>query len=663
MNINVNNNDMNARIEPNNNSTYPNSNNLTQGMKEDIIKIYKDVIDKTYVTVNPFGFKEEFGAGIIVVGTMLGALSTFTITSGLIISFGTLFSIYWPEGEKDKTAWRQFMKIGEDAFQEQITKNVKEDAEAKLHGLRQVLGSYEEAFQSWRKLKEKQILGTPPSNENIQQAASLVKIRFEIAHNNLLQHMPEYQISDYKVVLLPTYAQAANLHLNLLQQGTQFADEWNKDMSHSRIKDETIAGTSDYYYQKLKLYIKDYINYCVKTYYEGLNELKSSKDITWDIYNNYRFEMTLNVLDLITLYPFYDLKKYPKGVDSELTREIYTPLDGFFQDTEPQKDENLEKIESKLTRKPGLFTWLSDLVFYTKKGTYGNEGDRLYRIDNQISYTNDVSRKSIYYGGKDLDSLIPSRIRYKDFIYKLIVTRGFQKIVIGKEYKFYNLIQHIELKTTNNTNLFYNAGTLNDKDYKKDYVLANRENNNEITNGENYSHILSQFPLYLESLNYQNYDYYVFTLGWTHYSVDRYNTINNKVCTQIPAIKAYSKGTKSEVIQGPGFTGGHIINLKDSFTIQCRVLNDTVEYQLRIIYASNGNCNVNLVIPGLSSQSKFLGPTYKNDENRDLFESYVCVEFPENIKLSSNQYTDITFNRQDNGESLLYIDKIEFLPM
>ncbi|WP_413589505.1 insecticidal delta-endotoxin Cry8Ea1 family protein, partial [Bacillus toyonensis] len=110
--------------------------------------------------------------------------------------------------------------------------------------------------------------------------------------------MSHLQLPSYKIILLSTYTHAANLHLNLLNQGVNFYDMWNQDQG----KLVTSTASSSYYFLRLEEYTKIYTNYCTETYKVGLNTLKNEKGMTWNIYNAYRREMTLTVLDHVALF-------------------------------------------------------------------------------------------------------------------------------------------------------------------------------------------------------------------------------------------------------------------------------------------------------------------------------------------------------------------------
>ncbi|MED3302483.1 hypothetical protein P4391_34925, partial [Bacillus thuringiensis] len=68
-------------------------------------------------------------AGIVVVGTILTAFASFVNPGVVLISFGTLAPVLWPDPEEDpKKIWSQFMKHGEDLLNQTISTAVKEIA-------------------------------------------------------------------------------------------------------------------------------------------------------------------------------------------------------------------------------------------------------------------------------------------------------------------------------------------------------------------------------------------------------------------------------------------------------------------------------------------------------------------------------------------------------
>lgn len=141
----------------------------------------------------------------------------------------------------------------------------------------------------------------------------MVRTRFEDLYSAISPSMERFSVPGYKILLLPVYTQAANLHLVMAQDAERYGIQW-----------EMTQQTIDFYYKEQREKAVKYAGYCVKWYKEGLDSLKKSSAGDWIKYNRYRREMTLSVLDYVALFSAYDLRIYPIKTTPQLTREIYT---------------------------------------------------------------------------------------------------------------------------------------------------------------------------------------------------------------------------------------------------------------------------------------------------------------------------------------------------
>nr|ABB51653.1 crystal protein Cry28Aa [Bacillus thuringiensis serovar finitimus] len=584
-------------------------------------------------------------AGIVVVGTILTAFASFVNPGVVLISFGTLAPVLWPDPEEDpKKIWSQFMKHGEDLLNQTISTAVKEIALAHLNGFKDVLTYYERAFNDWKR--------NPSAN-----TARLVSQRFENAHFNFVSNMPQLQLPTYDTLLLSCYTEAANLHLNLLHQGVQFADQWNADQPHS-----PMLKSSGTYYDELLVYIEKYINYCTKTYHKGLNHLKESEKITWDAYNTYRREMTLIVLDLVATFPFYDIRRFPRGVELELTREVYTSLDPPGLNAGPIPEIDFSYLEDHLTRPPGLFTWLSDIELYTESVA---EGDYLSGIRESKYYTGNqfFTMKNIYGNtnrlSKQLITLLPG-----EFITHLSINRGFQ--TIAGINKLYSLIQKIVFTTFKNDNEYQKNFNVNNQNEPQE--TTNYPNDYGGSNSQKFKHNLSHFPLIIHKLEFAEYFHSIFALGWTHNSVNSQNLISESVSTQIPLVKAYEV-TNNSVIRGPGFTGGDLIELRDKCSIKCKA-SSLKKYAISLFYAANNAIAVSIDV-GDSGAGVLLQPTFSRKGNNNFtiqdlnYKDFQYHTLLVDIELPESEEIHIHLKREDDYEEgvILLIDKLEFKPI
>ncbi|MEN3133073.1 insecticidal delta-endotoxin Cry8Ea1 family protein [Bacillus cereus] len=290
--------------------------------------------------------KDGLSAAINVVAAIV-AFSNPVTAAGLAI-IGTVLPVLWPENEESvQGIWKDFMNSTEKLIDEKIEKVVRNSALSTLEGLQEQLKNYAKFLKDWLE------------NPSDQSFGGNVGDYFENTHSAFLGAMPHFKSAEHEILLLPVYAQAANLHLLLLRDAAIYGKEWGFPQSEI-----------DLYYKLQSEYTEKYINHCVKWYNKGLKILKNRPNKLWHVVNKYHRNMTIKVLDTVALFSNYDTSKYPVEKNNpgrlpklELTREIYTLLDSIANLVD------VEEAERSLTRKPHLFTWLDGLQFYTKKTT------------------------------------------------------------------------------------------------------------------------------------------------------------------------------------------------------------------------------------------------------------------------------------------------------
>ncbi len=149
-------------------------------------------------------------AGVIVVGTMLGAFAA-PITAGLIISFGTLLPIFWKPGEDPKTVWQAFLKIGNRPFSSPVDQALINLLSNKARSLESQFNDFQRYFDIWNNNKT-------PGN------AGEVLRRFSSLDADIIRELEQLK-GNYYITVLPGYAQVANWHLNLLRIAAFYYDQ------------------------------------------------------------------------------------------------------------------------------------------------------------------------------------------------------------------------------------------------------------------------------------------------------------------------------------------------------------------------------------------------------------------------------------------------------
>lgn len=586
---------------------------------------------------------QALSAALAVTGAFLALCSGFAFAGAVVGAIGTLIPVLWPQappGEPEDKTWEALLNYGESITKKEILESQKQQAKTKLLGLKNVVAEYEKLYKMWEK---------NPNNNT----ASGVRTQFIITHNFFLEGMPFFINSVYKEPLLPSCAEAAALHVLVLNSGAQQFDTWNRQASIN----STPVSSSEHYYEHLKKCIKEYTNHCANTYKAGLNSLKQSEGIKWNIYNQYRRDMTLLVLDTIATFHNFDYHDYPPvttitdniGTKFQLTREIYT--NALIA---PYADANfkIEDIEESLTSRPDLFTWLKDLTFYTRNFRGYLPGLTANRIGYQYTYGNTI-QSSIYGDYQEGDRSESFSFSVNEYVYSALMT-----YIIDT-----GIIQKINFNLTNQNTMRYNTGLEVDPSEQMNMDLSlPRKDSSLPPTYTNYSHVLSSIktasgdndPLMSRARNT--------CFGWTHYSVDRDNKIHKEIITQIPVVKAFNITKDSKVVAGPGYTGGDLILLQRQATLVISSDNIGSNYMIRIRYASNSDTSIEV----RSLQNTLIGNVSKTTERTDSsdlqFEDFKYITFTNHFTIHGKM-VDVSIIGTQNTSKKLWIDKIEFIPI
>ncbi|MGG5741393.1 insecticidal delta-endotoxin Cry8Ea1 family protein, partial [Bacillus cereus group sp. IBL03679] len=438
-------------------------------------------------------------------------------------------------------------------------------------GLQNVLELYQLAADDWNK------------NPNSIQNKERVLNEFRGANRHFESAMPSFQLA------VNVYAEAANLHLLLLRDAVKFGKEWGMS---------SLPGEEwDDMYTRLQSRTATYTDYCVNTYNNGLQQAKSLQanvsdynrypwtqynqsggtpvrfrdakgeyrgTENWNLYNAYRRDMTIMVLDIITLFPTYDPGLYSTPVKSELTREVYTDIRGTTWWSDAALN-TIDGIENRMlgNRQSQLFTWLTGMnlyIRYTGKSTNFTHGDLMVGLEKKVRKTNAS------------DQWLP--VEGQKTNYTRVDRPG---IEFGEYYWNYARTQQwfetrlLQLWVNFGT-LSLNAGTIGvggefwQRDlpqYKDIYARSTRDHSIE-------NHRLSwiKFEPVRDGCPFAWPEYKQLSallFGWTHNSVDLFNTIASGRITQIPAVKGnglenIATGTAT-VRRGTGSTGGDFVQL------------------------------------------------------------------------------------------------------
>nr|ADM64568.1 84 kDa crystal toxin protein [Bacillus thuringiensis] len=637
-------------------SRYPYTHNPNQPMQNANYKNWINLCqENTQYGQNPETFNDTQTAvvtSLAIVGTILAI--PFPVTGAGITILGTLLPFVWPSSaDTSQGIWISFINSTEVLIDKTINSQTKTNAVRELQGLQSNVQHYQNLLQSWLKSK---------NNVSFQTAVSQA---FTAAHSHFLRSMNYFkgvQNQEENILLLPIYAHAANLHLLLLRDASIYGKEWGFSPQEINI-----------FYNNQTSLTNEYIEHCTQSYNTGLSIVKTHylRKFDWNNFNSFRREMTIKVLDIIALFSNYDTHKYPVTINNtllpktELTREIYTKANSG--DTPPK--DGLDQVEQALTRTPHLFTWLNQLILFASKNDYSTFS--LTANQNCVIKTNErICSTEKIYGEK----------RTNDTINQINLDRfNIDKITMFSPNNIRTLVNALHFYQGTITQAIYNPGNEISSQPILTFEIPPVTRNNKT-----FNHILSYMTTAVDNsiaTDPKTSGSRQIAFAWTHSSVDSKNTIQEKVITAIPAIKAQFFKYPN-IVKNPGHLGGDLIsfktpnsvNEKPLLNLQCQVSNFTLSnpqnYAIRIRYAANQRIGVNVNISGRPSRSFTTSDTMSSSINQGQFLyrqfGYVDVFTRTNpISLSSNSLITIDIEPSSplTQNTIFAIDRIEFIPL
>ncbi|ARJ25665.1 hypothetical protein B7492_31995 (plasmid) [Bacillus mycoides] len=588
---------------------------------------------------------------IAVIGAILALVPSPGAPIGAVFTlFTTIIPYLWPRNET--IVWEEFTHRGLNLIRPELTPAEIEIIVTPLKGyynaLREQLENFEREFAIWDRNKNAATTGDVLRRFSAIDAAIIS-----------LKHQLTVDVRN-KPALLSLYAQTANIDLILFQRGAKYGDEWARYARNQPIP----FKTSKEYYSSLIEKIKTYTNDIAETYRNGLNIIKNKPNISWDIFNQYRREMNLSALDLVALFPNYDICKYPISTKTELTRKVY--MSSFYLQALEQR-ENLESLENQLTHPPSLFTWLNGLSLYTIRENFNPalQVSSLSGLQATSRYTQNPT--ILPNPAQGIRNGTPTPIGLNNlFIYKLSMSQyhdpnGCYPIAGISDMTFYKSDYNGNSPATqtyqagrNSTNIIntfmngpQNASTSNNISIKQtNHILSDIK--------MTYSRTGGIYPLYT----------FGYSFAWTHTSVDPDNLIVPNRITQIPAVKANYISPSSRVVKGPGHTGGDLLRL-DDMEVTCKLNSrETENYKIRLRYAANKEVRLRINLFSIPTVEFYATSTLQTGSNLDYlkYEDFGYVDIPVNIAAYGEQRVGLA-NISPDLNAIILVDRIEFIPV
>ncbi|MED1305360.1 insecticidal delta-endotoxin Cry8Ea1 family protein, partial [Bacillus pacificus] len=648
-----------------------------------------------------------------------------------------LIPILWPTAAEDPNViWNSLMAKAEALVDAKIDQAMKALAISKINGLKNAMNEYCRALAR---------LKADPNNPTEK---AVVRGAYQSMDFLFLYSMPQFAVPNFEVQLLPTYAEAANLHLLFIRDAVKFGNSW--DMTQAQIEGE---------YTDLRNHTREYTTHCVNWFNTGLTRLETkSANMTdckrypwatyyqygwecalsprtcptipltstcdeqtneyypeekpetrgtgyrgsegeyqglenWNLYNDFRRDMTILVLDIVSVWPTYDPRLYQLGVKSELTRTLYTPIRGTTYRSDLNQNTR-SAIENRMIPQPGLFTWLTQLKFERinipyNGTTYGSQytaGDLLTGGSQQRKYTLSSLSFENQFGQTGTLPIITVNSTPDSSITKLITRQWFEPREIelykgnASQFTLGSIVERCPYLMGESG---YTKQVIYDPTRRDNMIPKAMDPNNPSAPASQWkdSHRLSYFkyePLRANSpFGYPDRGQIGAVLfGWTHMLVDPNNTISSDQITRIPAVKGYNRSTDASIIEGPGCTGGNVASLRSRVTpegsifqgvILIRVTGVTAKaYRVRIRYAASQS--ITLIFERYRSSTgaaefsrqETLSPTYSGTLTCNSF-GYHTI----NSLLPATDFTlwELQIKNRTNANTTIIIDKIEFIPI
>ncbi|PFE08199.1 insecticidal delta-endotoxin Cry8Ea1 family protein [Bacillus cereus] len=585
---------------------------------------------------------------------------SFPVASAVTGIISVLLPILWPGDAgtpgtvQAQFTWEQLMSAVEELIDENILALVRDNAIRELQKLQISIRDYEQAICN---------LKTDPTNETYKAD---VRREFNDAEDQAKFAIIDLKASGYEILLLASYAQAANLHLLLLRDVVQYGESWG--FSPAEVE-QYYSNTNTIGNPGMLQLLATYTDYCINWYKTGLQKQHITGD--WNKFNDFRRDMTLMVLDLVALWPTYNPRYYPVPTKTQLTRTINTRL---LIDPHNQQRTPISQIEYDVVANPILFTWLRQIDFYIRYSAVNPNSLSGFKHYYQHTMSDKLYETGIRGTlGNETQSLKVPTPQSKDEVWSITLESS-------GTYYLKNIYFHLTKSADQRISIYQSSGAFTK------WGLPCRPNNanpcepcdptnpctNEITNLTDpcndkslYSHRFSYFG---GIPNVRNTRGPYYSYGWTHLSVDENNLIDAEKITQIPAVKA-SQAPAGVVIRGPGSTGGDLIELTPDAYVEWNMtfppLNETARYyRMRFRYACKSQSTLYFA-PGLSGISIpngqiTLNPTYSTEPL--TYNSFSYIEANEVIA-HYTWVTSLNFLLYLSASSPIIIDKIEIIPI
>nr|ADO64599.1 Cry1Ac [synthetic construct] [Gossypium hirsutum] len=562
-------------------------------------------------------------------------LSEFVPGAGFVLG---LVDIIW--GIFGPSQWDAFLVQIEQLINQRIEEFARNQAISRLEGLSNLYQIYAESFREWE---------ADPTNPALREE---MRIQFNDMNSALTTAIPLFAVQNYQVPLLSVYVQAANLHLSVLRDVSVFGQRWGFD-----------AATINSRYNDLTRLIGNYTDHAVRWYNTGLERVWGPDSRDWIRYNQFRRELTLTVLDIVSLFPNYDSRTYPIRTVSQLTREIYTNpvlenFDGSFRGS-------AQGIEGSI-RSPHLMDILNSITIYTDahRGEYYWSGHQI--MASPVGFSGPEFTFPLY--GTMGNAAPQQRIvaQLGQGVYRTLSSTLYRRpFNIG--------INNQQLSVLDGTEFAYGTSSnLPSAVYRKSGTVDSLDEippqNNNVPPRQGFSHRLSHVSMFRSGFSNSSVSIIRAPMfSWIHRSAEFNNIIASDSITQIPAVKGNFLFNGS-VISGPGFTGGDLVRLNSSgnniqnrgyIEVPIHFPSTSTRYRVRVRYASVTPIHLNV---NWGNSSIFSNTVPATATSLDNLQSSDFGYF-ESANAFTSSLGNIVGVRNFSGTAGVIIDRFEFIPV
>lgn len=533
-----------------------------------------------------------------------------------------------------------------------VNQSVLDDGVADFNGSLVIYRNYLEALQRWL---------NNPNSANAED----VRARFRhsdtifdfILTQGSLTNGGSLARNNAQILLLPSFANAAYLHLLLLRDANVYGDNWGLLRDTPNIN----------YESKLLNLIRLYTNYCMHWYNQGLNELRNrgTNATAWLEFHRFRRDMTLMVLDIVASFSCFDITRYPRATDIQLSRVIYTDPIGFVNRSDPSaprtwfsfhNQANFSALESGIPS-PSFSQFLDSMRISTgplslpvspnihrARVWYGNQNS--FNGSNSQTF-GEVTNDNQAISGLNIFRIDSQAVNLNNTTFGVSRAEFYHDASQGSQRSLYQG--------------FVDTGGASTAVAQNVSTYFPGENSN-IPTPQDYTHILSRsinLTGGLRQVASERRSSLVLH-GWTHRSLSRQNRFEPNKITQIPAVKA-NTFSNCTVIAGPGFTGGDLVRMNSNGSISYNFIhaNQQSNVTIRLRYACQGTASLRITFGNGSNQVIPLVSTTSSINNLQ-YENFSFASGPNNVNILSAGASITIQNISANPNVVL--DRIELVP-